>query len=431
MSKRVLAMALAILAFFIFVGSPFQQAAKAIALTESIFITVLIAALAACGITFVTTGSFGTLEDYISSLFDQYCTERNTTFNDVTRGMNLGSNNVGEILVNNRFVQFLDTFVLWVKAELGLTNNMTKNVVSSNDNIGGLVVYKLPFVIVSNISGGIYYPDHQYTVILGDEDTYLYFTNASSTSYAANLISAHESTVNLKITDHDGRVTNVRQTLTLDQNNGWYRQIGYTYIKRWYTEIENYRVYEPSEVEAYLSSHVISPGATPVDVTTGTIVPPSDDDSYTEGDGAIIDAGAYWGESFVDITDVVIPGAFSDSEIPNISIEYEGEAAVAEQVTDTPASSISSNPSDYQAPGLQSVFPFCIPFDIYAFFECLAAEPEAPSFVWRFYIPGICDEDIEIDLSVYDSAARILRTMELLLFIVGLAFVTRDKFLRG
>lgn len=75
--------------------------------------------------------------------------------------------------------------------------------------------------------------------------------------------------------------------------------------------------------------------------------------------------------------------------------------------------------------GLAQVFPFCIPFDLYNFFAVLAAEPVAPSFDWRFYVPGLVDETITIDFSPFETAAQILRIMELLLFCVGLAFETR------
>ena len=73
------------------------------------------------------------------------------------------------------------------------------------------------------------------------------------------------------------------------------------------------------------------------------------------------------------------------------------------------------------------IFPFCIPFDIYRFFSCLAADPVAP----KFTIPvitensfGIPEYSIEIDFAMFDTVAAILRKMELLGFCVGLAFVT-------
>lgn len=74
----------------------------------------------------------------------------------------------------------------------------------------------------------------------------------------------------------------------------------------------------------------------------------------------------------------------------------------------------------------QSVFPFCVPFDLIEFLGVLAAEPEAPVIQWRFYVPNICDENIEIDLSVFDTVAQIMRTLELLAFCIGLILLTRN-----
>ena len=56
----------------------------------------------------------------------------------------------------------------------------------------------------------------------------------------------------------------------------------------------------------------------------------------------------------------------------------------------------------------------------------LNADPVAPSFEWRMqYAPLELDYTFVIDLEAFDGAARVLRTMELLAFCVGLAFWTR------
>ena len=75
---------------------------------------------------------------------------------------------------------------------------------------------------------------------------------------------------------------------------------------------------------------------------------------------------------------------------------------------------------------LKQYFPFCIPFDLYAFFTCLNAEPVAPVIEWIIPLPGGKTYPFEIDLSAFDSVAQILHRMQLLLFCVGLAFKTRD-----
>lgn len=75
---------------------------------------------------------------------------------------------------------------------------------------------------------------------------------------------------------------------------------------------------------------------------------------------------------------------------------------------------------------LSKYFPFCIPFDLYDFFMCLNAAPEAPVIDWEIPLPGGKTYPMKIDLSPFDPVAQLLRRLELLLFCVGLAFKTRD-----
>lgn len=80
---------------------------------------------------------------------------------------------------------------------------------------------------------------------------------------------------------------------------------------------------------------------------------------------------------------------------------------------------------------LRDYFPFCIPFDLYDFLTVLAAEPEAPCFVWEVPVPQMGRTfTVEVDLSAWDSVAALFRKLELLAFIVGLGWVTREK-IRG
>ncbi len=73
-------------------------------------------------------------------------------------------------------------------------------------------------------------------------------------------------------------------------------------------------------------------------------------------------------------------------------------------------------------------FPFCIPFDLVESFSALDSETRTAPY---YELPlkaenyGI-DEVLVIDLSEYDEVAELLRTLELLLFIVGLILATRS-----
>lgn len=74
---------------------------------------------------------------------------------------------------------------------------------------------------------------------------------------------------------------------------------------------------------------------------------------------------------------------------------------------------------------LRSVFPFCIPWDIYnlALIFDTGEDREAPhiTFVFPFNENWV----IDVDLSEYNSIASILRLLELILFVAGLMVATR------
>lgn len=72
---------------------------------------------------------------------------------------------------------------------------------------------------------------------------------------------------------------------------------------------------------------------------------------------------------------------------------------------------------------LKDKFPFCIPFDIYDLISGLVAEREAPVITCPVDVSG---NTVTVDLSEYDSIAELLRLLELILFIIGLAVATRS-----
>ena len=79
----------------------------------------------------------------------------------------------------------------------------------------------------------------------------------------------------------------------------------------------------------------------------------------------------------------------------------------------------------------RKLFPFCIPFDIYKAVKLLDAAPTAPVVHYKFYYTKSKSYTIDINLNKFNSVAAILRRMECLLFIIGLATATRRIYLRG
>lgn len=99
-------------------------------------------------------------------------------------------------------------------------------------------------------------------------------------------------------------------------------------------------------------------------------------------------------------------------------------------IDDIPPVVVPQPSGDYTISGLDELFPFCIPFDLIDLFAVMKAEPEAPKFSFPIPVPDkglkFHYDYIEIDLSKFNSVAKILRTMELLGFCVGLTIVTRN-----
>lgn len=152
--------------------------------------------------------------------------------------------------------------------------------------------------------------------------------------------------------------------------------------------------------------------------------PDSDELNYVPSDAVIPWNIPY--DSAKD-TDAYIDAAFADAVSGDLTIGEEGEVI-------QPVPGVGPV-GDYVAVGLGDVFPFCIPFDIYDFLSALAADPVAPSFTAELAFPeavgGSQYVELDFDTPTFNQLASILRTMELLAFIVGLALLTRSMFIRG
>lgn len=74
---------------------------------------------------------------------------------------------------------------------------------------------------------------------------------------------------------------------------------------------------------------------------------------------------------------------------------------------------------------LTTLFPFCIPFDIYRFVTMFSSSPVAPHVQIPFNIPAVgLQYTFDLDFSSFDSVASVLRSVELIAFCVGLAILT-------
>lgn len=83
---------------------------------------------------------------------------------------------------------------------------------------------------------------------------------------------------------------------------------------------------------------------------------------------------------------------------------------------------------------LTRIFPFCIPWDLYRLIEKFNADPVTPSLTidWGNIFGSLgVDFETTLDLHDYDSVASVLRTMETVAFVIGLAVATRSIFLQS
>lgn len=407
-----------------------HQRAQALVGVDDALIAVVIAGLAAVGITFVSTGAYSSLSDYVGSLLGEYADSRGLTPAGLFTGVQSGANSLGQLIINNRFVQLIETFGTWIQGKFSLVDNSSHSAVMPGVTIAGMVAEELP-VVQAFTSGNAAY----YYKVSGDSPVYgiKYSTRSDKSEVGYFLVSRSSFTARRTSYDTNGNVILDSTRSSTAPHNYWKEEYGFITnpinITYW-TKDEIY-LYSDITTALRLDQPAVTSGVG-VDINTGTIEYPTENSNYADGDGAVLDVGANWGSRYRDIVDVYIPGLWTAGKSGDISIGYESDEAIADQVQSGEGTQyVSQEATDYQTPGLKDVFPFCLPFDVYNFLNCLAADPVAPAFNWRFYIPRLCDEEITVDLSPFDTVAQIVRTMELLAFCIGLAYVTRERFIRG
>ena len=115
---------------------------------------------------------------------------------------------------------------------------------------------------------------------------------------------------------------------------------------------------------------------------------------------------------------------------------YPASQTAADAITNTIPGSLTPQIPDsgidnespqglYKLPDLREYFPFCIPFDLIDLLRCFVAEPETPSFVLVLSTGSEMSQQ-SFDLHMWDNIASMVRTFELVGFILGLILVTRN-----
>lgn len=161
------------------------------------------------------------------------------------------------------------------------------------------------------------------------------------------------------------------------------------------------------------------------------------------------ETGQDQGDGFQELTDPYWKPQTDADGIPQGSLTtpapvYPAQPTYMPMATEAPNPNPTTNPQVEPAPtltpeeitqtledktirNLGSIFPFCIPFDIVDLFRKMDVARKAPVLTW--------DTDfgqwgsfgtISLDMSMFDQAAAVARTFELILFIMGLMVGTKN-----
>lgn len=116
--------------------------------------------------------------------------------------------------------------------------------------------------------------------------------------------------------------------------------------------------------------------------------------------------------------------------------EPDNTKDLVDSITDSVEISVPDELSDYMVPtGISSVFPFCLPFDLYRGIKLLSAKPVAPVLEIPFEVPEFglfkgYKTTLTIEFEKYDKYFSVFRWGTYLIFAFGLIFIT-TKIVKG
>lgn len=368
--KIVLTLIMCIAILFMATFSPFAASAKAVAIVDDAIIAIILAGLAAMGITFVVSGQYTNLNDFIGSELQEFANDSNTTMPELLQGTQSGTDKLGRLLINNRFLMLIETFGRWLIAKYNLVNNNHQIVVNSGLTYAGYTVYGGTLTVKSADRNydRYYLPEGVYAVFVhngantgNDVSIYLIsdlsYTALTAEWYYNNRLES-ESIRDINFVDNGYiqgfPVVDAKTNFALltQRNGNTFNQFN-----------SNFAVYDSEYLANTLESDNLRVVDNPnIAVDTDTILLPTDDSNYTEGDGAVIDLGADWGTTYTDITDDVIPDAFDNSKSADATITYEDAEVIEEavestsEITNLPAGTIPFTPLQLPNLNLTSIW---------------------------------------------------------------------------
>lgn len=385
-----------VIVFWLFAG-PLSQKADAV-VVSSVIVGAVIATMALAGITFVASGmTAAQLQDWVSDKLNDWAADVGSPLDHLINSAGIGVTISGLLTVGTAAAQGISQFIDWLKTELGLQNNDTQNVV----NVQGAV--SLPIFTSYENSTMLYMADDaNYSTYLASNQSITFAAYAQDFG-ALILVSNQSFTVYYhSYYKHGPRWDNY--TKTPNHTSLYYLISIYTSYSNLKVSVPIYDTFQ-NLIADY--NNMVNSDSESLAINTGVITIPQ----VQNDDKVFVDVGALPGSTVTEVTDGVISDALTGT------LDVSGEVAEEE-----PEYVIDGPEPVY---GLADVFPFCIPFDLYDFVSCLAADPVAPHFEWRLYVEDLVDYTFVIDLQQFETVAQIFRTMFLLAFIIGLAMVTR------
>lgn len=402
---------------------------------------------------------------YLGGLLSEYATRVGSTvgvfYTIINEGMKYASN--GALTFDEAASQFLGDFFEWAHSEEGgnlvqyddpvIDGQVSIDYSDVNTSQVGDFSYNANIYVSS--SGGMYRPSDGKSSSLftcsGTSETYLLFMGnrifavsenpctlvisqgelgGSTGTFSSNPVSDYGITYYYARSSYGFNVSNYYPVPAVSGNgNIW--QTCYM--------IFNGQITGSSNVDTNIFDF---PSSNPDNYDTNVIYPGDiiSLPDFGSGDTGTADIGSYLGA----VSDVIYSGAGSlsvedsqgvttDYSVSSSGVEsmqhVQAASATVDQVVGGSTTAVGSGTVGGELGAytldLRDFFPFCIPFDIYRMLSLFAASREAPHVEWRFLVPGIVDETIEIDLSVFDTVAATLRSVELIAAAIGLALITK------
>ena len=341
-AKRVGSFAMAIVFLFLFFAVPITQPVNAVAGT--IIIGAVIATMAMAGITMVASGlTAAELQGWVSDKLDEWAEDVGSPLDHLINSAGIGVTISGLLSVGTAAAQGINSFISWLQSDMGITDNSIIEAVQGGSSIGTLQgVYLQSF---EGWEGQWHFGDYNanipvFTFRIGSGSGTQRWTGVICISDDAFTINNSNSVIKgdyhtiLIFWDNSGN-RDITTNPSSPMNENLVPQNVWDYLINQNPSMDNY-------------------GG--LLLQSGTIILPEVENE----DKLFIDVGAYPGSTVTEVTNGVITDVL------------EGELEVSGEVAEEEPEYVITGPIPVY--GLASVFPFCIPFDLYNFRSQLSPE---------------------------------------------------------